>query len=224
MSSEPLFRPLLPSSVLVAEMVPDQADPAQLLTAELAQIAHAVERRRREYAAGRLLARALLRELGVQEAPLLNGADRVPQWPAGIVGSITHCAGLCAVVVAASAGVRAIGIDAEPAEPLPEGVAARVLGEADRRSLERLPADLESCADRLVFSAKEAVFKALFPLTRTFLDFPDIEVELEAGGRFAAMALPLPTVGPVRGRYRVANGYMATALLWPDIRAGQHFL
>jgi 4'-phosphopantetheinyl transferase EntD len=210
-----LFRPLLPSTVLLAEMAPDQADPEQLHAAEFAQIAHAVERRRREYAAGRLLARELLRQCGAPPSPLLNGTDRAPQWPVGVVGSITHCTGFCAVAVTTDAATAAVGIDAEPAEPLPEGVAARVLGDAERRSLERLPAELQGCADRLVFSAKEAVFKALFPLIRAFLDFPEVEVVLETDGRFKALPLTLPAVGPVPGTYRMAGGYLAAAVVLP---------
>lgn len=199
-------------------MAPAQADPATLHPHEQAQIANAVESRRREFAAGRCLARSLLQTLGAAPAPLLSGPDRMPLWPSGIIGSITHCGGLCAVAIATTATARGIGIDAEPARPLPRDVVARVLvsGESDHFAALSPPA--RACADRLVFCAKEAAYKALYPSLRRFLDFPDLRVGLRSDGTF--VVTPTRSLAgvnaPLRGRYRVAGGYMAAAVVLPN--------
>lgn len=212
-----LFRPLLPPSVLLAQMAPAQADPTTLHPLEQAQVAAAVSSRRHEYAAGRHLARPLLHALGAAPAPLLNGADRAPLWPPGIIGSITHCTGLCVVAVASAATARGIGIDVEPARPLPQDVVASVLVAGESDHFAALPDDAIGCADRLVFCAKEAAYKALYPSLRKFLDFPDLRVELAADGTFAVSPTgPLPGVhAPLRGRYRVAGDLLAAAVLHP---------
>ncbi|HEV8692908.1 MAG TPA: 4'-phosphopantetheinyl transferase superfamily protein [Lysobacter sp.] len=201
-------------------MDPLRADPMKLHPQEQAQVADAVDKRRREYAAGRLLAHSLLHELGADSCvPLINGADRAPQWPAGVVGSITHCMGWCAVAAASAAVSRGIGIDIEPAQPLPEGTATLVLTAAEHDGLARLPPALRAHAERLVFSAKEAAYKALYPSTRTFLDFPDLQVELDTDGGFVATPTRAAAIatGPIRGRYRVTGEYLATAVVLPPV-------
>jgi len=214
-----LFRPLLPPSVLLAEMDPGQADPADIHPEERSQVERAVESRRREYAAGRLLARALLSGIEAGGAPLTNGPDRAPVWPAGIVGSITHCTALCAVAVADAKTVAGIGIDVERAGPLPDNVVARILAPAEREAIARLPLPLRTIADRLVFSAKEAAYKALYPRTKEFLDFSDLHVELDRSGDPAGEFVVTPTrpmgllPAPVRGRYRVEGVLLATAVV-----------
>ena len=80
---------------------------------EAAAVQHAVEKRRREFAVGRMLARAALAAIGDPPSAIPTGNHREPVWPAGIVGSITHCAGYCAAAVARDAMVVALGIDAE---------------------------------------------------------------------------------------------------------------
>ena len=85
-------------------------------------IAHAVESRRREYAAVRSCARACLGRLGYPRVPILPGLGGAPTWPAGVLGSMTHCAGYAAAAVGPDQRISAIGIDAEPDAPLPDGV------------------------------------------------------------------------------------------------------
>jgi len=162
---------LFPACVRVAEMNPFEADPSRLHPAEQRQIDRAVPGRRAEYSAGRLLARSLLDSLGASAAPLLSGPDRAPAWPAGFVGSISHCPTLCAVVVASRRDIGAIGVDVEPAVALDADVEPLVLTARDRDSIAQLPLRIRAIGGRLVFSAKEAFYKALYPTTGVFLDF-----------------------------------------------------
>jgi len=218
-----LFRSLLPADVLVAEMDPADADPTALYPEEQAQIANAVPTRRCEYAAGRLLARSLLPRLGVPVAPLLSDSDRVPSWPSGIVGSITHCRGWCAVALARASQADGIGIDIEPAQPLPQDLAPRILTALERERIAALPSPLRMHAERLVFCAKEAAYKALFPRTRSFLDFPELQVDLDGNGSFLVTpAGPTMQLPELVGRYGVSNGYLATAVVLPPNTLPRH--
>ena len=85
-------------------------------------IARAVPARRREYATVRSCARACLQRLGYPQVPILPGVGGAPIWPVGVRGSMTHCTGYAAAAVAPRSRVCAIGIDAEPDAPLPDGV------------------------------------------------------------------------------------------------------
>ena len=118
-----LIAGLLPPSVAAAESTgrPPGAAPG-LFPAEQAALRTAGPRRRAEFAAGRSCARAALATLGVAAGPILPGPAGQPLWPAGVTGSITHCAGYQACAVARTTDVAAIGIDAEPDAALPAGL------------------------------------------------------------------------------------------------------
>jgi len=146
----------------------------------------AVPRRAREFAAGRRVARALLARLGAGGAPLLGNPDRTPRWPAGVVGSITHAAELCAVVVARGGAVAGLGVDVEPDGPLEPELWPRICTPRERERL--LQGGAESCGRRarLVFSAKESAYKCVYAHVRRVLGFHEVEVEVDfARRRFA---------------------------------------
>ena len=219
--SPSLFRALLPDAVLVAEMAPADADPATLPSAERSLIDRAVEHRRREFAAGRIVARALLAQADAAIEALLSDGDRVPMWPRSVVGSITHCRSLCAVAVASRTVSAGIGIDVEPARPLDVGLHAMILRDAERGRIDALPADLQPLGAILVFSIKEAVYKAIYPERRQFLDFQQVEIVFEGEDGFSAEVLvpeaTFPGLPRISGRYRVADGHIASAVVLPPL-------
>ncbi len=161
-------------AVVVKEAEPSLADEENLMPQELEVTRAAVDRRRAEFATSRLLVREGLRELGISHSgPILPAPDRSPIWPAGVSGSITHTESYCAVALA-----RApvwIGIDAELCGRVSDGVWQRITTPAEQDV-----ADAAGLAPRLiralVFSAKEAIYKAQYPETTTFLDFAAVEV------------------------------------------------
>ena len=172
---------LLPRSVTVAEATPEErAAPPPLLAAELPFVARAVESRAREFALGRACARRALAALGRDAVPLLPLDDRRPDWPAGTVGSITHCAGYCAAAVGSATDLDGLGIDAEPAGSLRDDLVGSICTDDELRRLRDL-ADLGSTRElaQLVFGAKECVFKAVYPVTGVFLEFEDVRIELD---------------------------------------------
>jgi 4'-phosphopantetheinyl transferase EntD len=194
---------LFPEGVVTVCGDPDE--PAQpLFPEEEALVARAVAKRRREFAKGRECARAAMERLGIHGVPLLSGTDREPLWPKEIAGSITHTRGFCAVAVAPSEHYDGIGIDAEPAEPLAENIVERICHDADRSSWLAVTSIDSSVIPRLVFSAKEAVYKCQFPLTRTFLGFEDVGVNLGNGvfqGHLRVDAGPLRAGTELLGRW-----------------------
>ena len=148
---------ILPVAVTSAETFGD-TPAAMLFPEEEARMARAVDKRRREFTTGRACARAGLAKLGCQPTPILPGERGAPRWPPGVVGSITHCHGYRASAVAHARDVLALGIDAEPSDPVPDRVLDAVAGPGERAGLATLAATAHGvCWDRLLFCAKEAV-------------------------------------------------------------------
>jgi 4'-phosphopantetheinyl transferase EntD len=202
------MRGLVPPGVTVVE---EHGPPRSwtLAPSEAAAVEGAGLARRLEFAAGRRCAHRALDRLGVPRAPLVPGADRAPRWPDGVVGSVTHCEGYRAAAVARDDLVRAVGVDAEPHAPLPDGVASVVSHPSDR-----VPAGAGVHHDRVVFSAKEAAYKAWFPLTRRVVDFGEVAVEVRSDGTFGAV-VDDGTGEPLAldGRWLVARGLVLTAVV-----------
>lgn len=179
------FARLLPDFVASAEARASSVE-AELFPEEERFLARASARRRREFASGRACARAALGSLGHAPCAIAVGARGEPLWPRGFLGSITHRAGRYAAAVARSSDVAALGIDAEPNAPLAPRVLARLANEAEREMLaqEALRGEEpEICLDRLLFSAKEAAYKAWFALRGEPVALEDIEVAIDVRGR-----------------------------------------
>lgn len=152
---------------------------AVLYPGEAELVARAVDKRRREFRTVRHCARQALCQLGLPPAPVLRGERGEPRWPAGVVGSMTHCAGYRAAAVAHSCDFSAVGIDAEPHEPLPAGVLGVIALKPEQDSLAELAtADSGICWDRILFCAKETVYKTWFPLTHRWLGFEHATVTI----------------------------------------------
>jgi 4'-phosphopantetheinyl transferase EntD len=147
----------------------------------------------------------------------------MPRWPPGVVGSITHCAGYRAAAVARSGDLMAIGIDAEPDDPLPGGVLDVVSIPAERVRLRALAEEMPQVHwDRVLFSAKESVYKAWFPLTRRWLGFEEADITIGAadGTLDARFLVPGPVIAgrPLAGfsgRWLARGGLVLTAVTVP---------
>ena len=213
-----MIEELLPASVASAEAFGDEAAAPHPGEAQI--VARAVEKRRGEFATGRDCARRALRTLGVEPGPILSGERGEPLWPAGTVGSITHCDGYRASAVARSADLLTIGIDAEPNQPLPEGLLGDVARPEERDRLAELARSRPGIAwDRLLFSAKESVYKAWYPLAERWLGFEDATLAIDpAAETFSARLLvPGPVVegrriGGFEGRWLVRDGLVISAV------------
>lgn len=219
-----MMQSLVPPGVVAVEAdTAGAGDDDGLLPAEVAALAPAAAPRRwREFAAGRTCARHALRALGVERVAILPGVHREPLWPAGIVGSITHCRGYSAAAVARREQVMSIGIDAEVNAPLPPGIAAMVCTGSERRWIRSAPDEPGISWPTLIFSAKESLFKTWFPLTARWLEFEDAELAIDPVGHsfVARLAVPLPDSlgrGPVAfaGRFALARERLLTVVVLP---------
>ncbi|MEV5430482.1 4'-phosphopantetheinyl transferase superfamily protein [Streptomyces sp. NPDC052701] len=223
-----MIEELLPDSVVTVEAYGGDGADAPLYPEEAALVERAVAKRQREFRAVRSCARRAMEKLGVPPQPVLPGERGAPRWPAGLAGSMTHCEGYCAAALVRAADLASLGIDAEPHGPLPDGVLASVSLPAEAQRLRRLAADRpEVHWDRLLFSAKESVYKAWFPLTGKWLDFMEADIEISVdpgerprGGFRAALLVPGPRVGDRRvdhfeGRWAAERGLIATAVAIP---------
>ncbi|WP_404314011.1 4'-phosphopantetheinyl transferase Npt [Prescottella equi] len=216
---------ILPAGVASAELFEDPPG-LQPHPQEESLIAKAVEKRRREFIGARHCARLAMADLGVEPAPILRGDKGSPVWPRGVVGSLTHCDGYRAAVLGYAMQVRSVGIDAEPNGPLPNGVLDAVSLPAEREWLTSAePAPVHW--DRLLFCAKEATYKAWFPLTGRWLGFEDAHITFTAGaestdwigGTFRSRLLvPGDTtdggapLASFDGRWIVSDGLIVTAI------------
>jgi 4'-phosphopantetheinyl transferase EntD len=220
-----MIEEILPGSVAVSA-TQEEAATEDLFPEEAAQVARAVPARRSEFATGRACARAALAELGVAPQPILTGAKGAPQWPAGLVGSITHCEGYRAAAAARGTDLITIGIDAEPNEPLPPELLADIALPAEREAVRGLAfGAAEVNWDRLLFCIKESVYKAWFPLTESWLGFEDATVSIDRPrASFAARLLvPGPTVegremSVFEGRWLARDGLLLAAIAVPRDR------
>ena len=212
---------LLPASVAVAEAFDDSAE-LDLFPDEEAIVARAVEKRRLAFGTARLCARRALAEIGVPRTPILTGGKGEPLWPEGVVGSITHCNGYRASVVAWARDVTSVGIDAEEDGRASDTVLRAIALPEEREWMRAAAPDGEAKWGTLLFSAKEAVYKTWFPLARRWLGYEDahISIDPDAGTFEARLLVPGPEVNgkPLTGfsgRWMVENGLVATAIALP---------
>ncbi|MFJ4849662.1 4'-phosphopantetheinyl transferase [Streptomyces sp. NPDC088733] len=218
---------VLPAGAVSAEAFSDvPGGVAALFPAERQLVDGSVAGRQAEFGTGRACARRALAALGEPPAPILRDRFGAPGWPAGVVGSITHCDGFRAAAVARAEVIASLGIDAEPDAAVPDGVLEAITATpAERELITALQADLPEVSwDRLLFSAKEAVYKTWYPFALRMIDFSEAEIlpfadTARSGGFTARLLSPGPLVGATRhdvlhGRWVARDGLLvcATAL------------
>jgi 4'-phosphopantetheinyl transferase EntD len=216
---------ILPEEVVAVDTRKEWLD-IELFPEERAVLGQAVEKRRREFITARACARRALAQLGLPPSPIAAGERGQPLWPEGVLGSITHCAGYRACALARVGELAGVGIDAEPHQPLPEGVLREIARPEERpRLVELARAQPTVHWDRLLFSAKEAVYKVWFPIAACWLGFEEAVLTVDAaGGTFRARLLkPWPNVDQcfpqtLEGRWLVREGLVLTAITLPHIR------
>ncbi|GAB3941247.1 4'-phosphopantetheinyl transferase family protein [Corynebacterium tapiri] len=173
----------------------------------------AVNSRKSAFGDARWCAHQALQRLGNVDQPIGRGERGMPLFPGGTVGTLTHTEGLRAAAVARAERFRSLGLDVEPAEPLPDRVVDSISRPAERELLDKLNIP---CADRLLFCAKEATYKAWFPLTLRWLGFEDADIDVRSDGTFISYLLVRPTPVPlIEGRWRIRDGFVWAATTIP---------
>lgn len=183
----------------------------ELCSEEQQLVANAVDRRKADFGDSRWCAHRAMSEFVVDQ-PIMRGERGMPVFPDGVTGSLTHTEGFRAAIVGRSSRWRSLGIDAEPAGPLPEGVFNTIALPGEQRRIRRTTRhtglrDL----DKVLFSAKEATYKAWFPLTHRFLDFDQADIDIRPDGTFVSYLLVRPVPVPfIQGRWAVRDGLVVT--------------
>ena len=207
---------LLPKRVV--SIVSEQPPVAfELLTDETSTTAAMTPLRLREFKHGRYCARRALEDLGHPDCPVPTGQDRAPTWPAGIVGSISHCNDWAAAAVALATDFDGIGLDIETRAPLDENLLAMICRDDELTQIDAVESRLQLA--KLIFSAKESVFKCIWPRVRRFIDFQEVEIRMNLDDNtFVALPnssdLQTEFFSRIRGRFgETQTLYVTTACI-----------
>ena len=211
-----VFQNLLPPNVIVEESKIEDAQ-GLLFPDEEALIARAVEKRRKEFTAGRTCLRNVLAKLGVSNGPILQNKMRSPRVPRGYTATITHSGELCAAAAVKKGEIEAIGIDVEEHSALEPNIEKMILVPNEQMMINDLPNRGSVHWDKVIFSAKESFYKAYFQITEQYLDYLEAEFFVEPENQSLSCHLLIPS--PVsdlegrtfQGKYKIADGYVFTA-------------
>lgn len=211
-----LAEALFAHPVAVAARDPHTQAPS-LFAEEAGSMRHAVPRRYREFAAGRAAAREAAGQLGITAGAIPMGADRAPRWPAGLVGSISHCDRCCLAAVAPSSAVASIGLDVEEDTPLDADLIATICTPAECDWLSARPRAEAGHLAKLIFSAKECAYKCQYPLTGRIFGFDGLEITLvpDRGEFTARFLMEIGTFARgcrLFGRFLRRQGLIVTAM------------
>jgi 4'-phosphopantetheinyl transferase EntD len=165
------------ASVALALARPREAD--DKLTPEEALIAREFRAARRAtFSTGRSLARNAMAEIGVPAASVLRAPDGGPVWPPGCLGSISHSRDWVAAVAAQNQAYRGLGVDIEQRSRVREHLFRRILTARELHALNKLAEAERPERATWIFSAKEAVYKAVYPTLRRYIGFAAVEVQM----------------------------------------------
>lgn len=209
---------LFPECVRVSCMRIQDA-PDHIEDAELPCIKKAVQKRRREFSAGRCCAREALRQLGCDAGPIVQDHNGAPAWPRDVVGAITHSSSYAAAAVARTEHLRGIGIDLETVSRVSTMIAAKILTgpEQTRMQNETDPLERQRLL-ALIFSAKEAVYKCLHPIAQCRIGFDDACIACGPGQSHLSIRLSehvqkaVPGAACLPGRYCYFNDTVCAAV------------
>jgi len=214
-----LIRPLFGPGVAIAAFHPMDQVPTPFAE-ELACLSpRAVDKRRREFAAGRAAAHQAMRDLGQIPRPITVAQTRAPIWPRGITGSITHTHSCAIAAVAPVSPLRAVGIDVEEDTPLKEDLRPAICTSSELSWLaqQENPGQM----GKLLFSAKEAAYKCQHTISQAYFGFDGMELEIEADvhmpgikgdfiARFTADQPPFKRGSAIKGAYVIGAGIIFT--------------
>ncbi len=210
-----VMRGLFPGSMGVGVTDPTAEQP-NLMPAEMAATEGMVPRRLREFSAGRYAARLAMKAIGQPVRPILMGEDRAPIWPEGLRGSIAHCDSACVAVV--TSGDETVGVDIEPDLPLEADLIEVITTVDERERLQARPIAERGLLARKLFCAKEAVYKAQYPISKEMFDFHTLNIRFSASmdefqAAFSRNVGPFSAGQRVRGQFGAAAGFMLAGVI-----------
>jgi 4'-phosphopantetheinyl transferase EntD len=211
--------PPLPRYAAFAVRYGDDPEPS-IVAAELDLIhRRAVATRRQEFVLGRAAAHDALGAIGLDDGPILSGPHREPIWPRGVVGSISHSAGIAVALVAPSTRSEGIGIDIERLRHAPE-LEGQVPRPEEWTWLRGTTERDRATAVFALFSAKEAVFKAFFPRVGSIFGFEAASLHPSDTGYVGRLVAPIDPDYPPKRTFVVTSHWHDDVVLSSVILAG----
>ena len=211
LAAQPGAWPALPHAVLAGCTHAEAADRAATGWPAPDLSLGARMRRRLDHMAGRLAASYAHEALTGRPAVVGRGADGAPIWPAGIVGAISHSGGRAVALVGNAAHQDGLGVDLETIETRPDEIVPLVLSAREQGLLGR-----DALVVTLAFSAKESLFKALYPRVRHLFGFDAAKISALADGegwlRLRQPLGPWPQDAAFRFQWCETGGQVLTAL------------
>lgn len=195
------------------------AEAPKAMPDEEPHVKKAVKKRQQEFRAGRKAARDAMAKLGCPPTTIPVGFRREPIWPSDVMGSISHDAELAIAIVGFAANYRGLGIDIEEDADLDKDLWGVLFTPSELEWLYCLSAKDRPRLARILFSAKESVYKYQFPKTREIPDFTELELRLNTklclfDGKFLTNKFH-QMVGPIQGRWMHGDGHVLTLAVDP---------
>ena len=177
-------------------------------------------KRRAEFSLGRYCAHRALSKFELESVPILRIAEtREPCWPESVRGSITHSEGFAAAAVGFAKDVSGIGIDLESLSRVVDfNIRRHVCVDKEREFLESLPTEQANRYLRIIFSAKESIFKCFFPISQTYLYFQDAEIIIDENNSKFSFSLSKTCTGITSsgfqhsGRFLIKDDLLLTSI------------
>ncbi len=191
--------------------IEDTGQPVAIDPGEAVLVAETGDKRRRDFTLGRFCAHAALVQLGGDHPVIGRGQDGAPCWPPSFCGSITHTTSYGAALVSRQDAFLSLGLDAERVGGVTARLWPKLFDAEECAMLAALSLDHQPRAATILFSAKEASFKAWSPLGAKALSFRDIHIELDEEDGFDAIS----AVGMLQGRFAVRGDLVLTAAFIP---------
>jgi len=218
-SSDPMdITSLFPPQIHAVSATPDMWE-TPVFPEEEVFISQAMLKRQREFRAGRHCARAAMQQLGLPAQPILRDSNRAPLWPQGHLGSISHCRDFCIAACCTNNYIKGLGVDVEPIDGLKPGVEGRIHTQAESEFMHQHP----GLPERLIFSAKESLYKSYYPLLKAFFGFQTVEIQVNPLNQTfhyrptATARIQFPQAFRFHGRYLTGERHILTCCyLTPD--------
>ena len=178
------------------------------------------EKRYAEFIHGRHTARLALQQIGCPQAAIGKGKSREPLWPQHIVGSISHTLHCAAAAVTFDNKYLGVGVDMEPSKQLEEKLFKAICRPEELALFDRENLTPRAAGERakLLFSIKESIYKCLWPSVQSFIDFTEMQIELNESKQ-SYTAIPHTTkishdfVRRLEGRYKY-HGELILSTAW----------
>jgi len=175
------------------------------------------QNRKREFIAGRFCASEAMKSANIPPEHIRIGEKGEPIWPHNIVGSITHSHGYAAAAVAKKSEVLSLGLDAETNEPLSSKVLQRIGNAQEQEWVKSVDSSLIQNPGKVLFSAKEATYKAWYPITQEWLGFQEAHIDFHSDEN--TFTVHIQKNGPIRemhGKYDTRKGVIIAAIEIPS--------